>query len=540
MPDYMYLLESRLSPEQRAALERVQELSRSQQINVYLSGSAIRDLISGQPIRDLDFTVEANPVRMVRELEKGGARVVWENEKLRHYEIIFAGDADGSISSARDDVYDRPGAKPEIRFAGIMEDLRRRDFSFNAIAISLNAQSRGLLLDPTNGLADLERQEVRALSIHAFTNQPVRLMSILRYCARMGSKMETRTEEWFELAMERRLFENIEGADAGHEVRALAREENPTATLKQWESRGLLASIHPRLQKRKPDYDSLNKLTRVRSNFLSAGIRPRMQVAVTGYVLGRLKSREAAAALRNMEFRSAEVDAIAHLVPEAQKVVKILKSRKTNSARDAYFYLASVPPEMLVFIEVELPNPRAVSKIRNYIQKWWPIRQALPLGELDALGVPRGPKFDKIIEQLFEMQLRGRARSPEDRTKALRNLAGIKEEPKKKEEKEKKKPTKGKETAPAAKAPEAKDAKITKDAKPGDKRAQQAAPSAAPPPAKTPPSGTKPPQSAAAAIGARAQAKHDDAAKAHRAAHKLARPAHSKPKAPPAKKARGR
>ena len=447
MPDYMYLLESRLSPEQRAALERVQELSVSQEINVYLTGGAIRDLISGQPIRDLDFTVEGNPVRMVRELEKGGARVVWENEKLRHYEMIFAGDADGSISAARDDVYDKPGAKPEYRFGGIMEDLRRRDFSFNAIAISLNAQSRGLLLDPTNGLADLERQEVRALSIHAFTNQPVRLMRILRYCARMGSKMESRTQEWFELAMERRLYENIEGAEAGHEVRALAREDNPTATLKQWESRGLLASIHPRLQKRKPDYDSLNKLARIRSNFLDAGIRPRPQVAISGYVIGRLKSREAAAALRSMEFRSAEVDAIAHLIPEAQKVVKMLKGRKTNSARDAYFYIASVPPEMLVFIEVELPNPRAVSKIRNYVQKWRPMRLALPFGELDALGVARGPKFDKIIEQLFEMQLRGKARSPEDRTKALRNLAGIKEEPKKKEEKPKKKSKGEKEVA---------------------------------------------------------------------------------------------
>jgi tRNA nucleotidyltransferase (CCA-adding enzyme) len=533
MPDYMYLLESRLSPEQRAALERVQELSRSQEINVYLTGGAIRDLISGQPIRDLDFTVEANPVRIVRELEKGGAKVVWESEKLRHYEIIFAGDADGSISAARDDVYERPGAKLEIRFAGIMEDLRRRDFSFNAIAISLNAQSRGLLLDPTNGLADLERQEVRALSIHAFTNQPVRLMRILRYCARMGSKMESRTLEWFELAMERRLYENIEGADAGHEVRALAREDNPTATLKQWEARGLLAAIHPRLQSRKPDYDSLNKLARVRTNFLDAGIRPRPQVAITSYVIGRLKSREAAAALRNMEFRPAEVDAIAHLVPEAQKVVKILKSRKTNAPRDAYFYLASLPPEMLVFIEVELPNPRAVSKIRNYIQKWRPMRLALPFGELDALGVARGPKFDKIIEQLFDLQLRGRARSPEDRTKALRNLAGIKEEPKKKEEKEKKKP-KGKEIAPAAKPAEAKDAKH------GEKRPHQAAPTAAPPPAKTPPSAAKPAQSAAAAIGARAQAKHEDAAKAHREEHKRGRVVRSKPKARPAKKSRGR
>ena len=72
-----------------------------------------------------------------------------------------------------------------------MEDLRRRDFGINAIAISLNTQSRGLLLDPMNGLADLEKQEVRALSIHAFTNQPIRLMRILRYAARMGFKMES-------------------------------------------------------------------------------------------------------------------------------------------------------------------------------------------------------------------------------------------------------------------------------------------------------------------------------------------------------------
>src|ERR1700719_2028188 len=100
MPDYMYLLESRLSPEQRAVLERVQELSRSQDLNVYLTGGAVRDLISGQTIRALDFTVEGDPVRIVRELEKGGARVTSESEKLRHYEVIFAGDVDGSISGA--------------------------------------------------------------------------------------------------------------------------------------------------------------------------------------------------------------------------------------------------------------------------------------------------------------------------------------------------------------------------------------------------------------------------------------------------------
>src|ERR1700722_11270110 len=218
MPDYMFLLESRLSPEQRAVLERVQELSRSQDVNICLSGGAVRDLISGQTIRDLDFTVEGNPVRMVRELEKGGARVVSENERLRHYELILSGDVDGSVSAAREDVYSRPGAKPEHKFSGIMEDLRRRDFSVNAIAISLNAQSRGLLIDPMNGLADLEKQEIRSLSIHGFTNQPAGILRIFRYCARMTFKMESRTQEWFELAIERGLHKNLSAGDVGQEV----------------------------------------------------------------------------------------------------------------------------------------------------------------------------------------------------------------------------------------------------------------------------------------------------------------------------------
>lgn len=446
MPDYMYLLESRLSPEQRAALERVQELARSQELNIYLTGGAVRDLISGQPIRDLDFTVEGNPVRMVRELEKGGARVLSESEKTRHYEMIFAGDADGAISAARDDVYERPGAKPEYRFAGIMEDLRRRDFSINAIAISLNAQSRGLLLDPTNGLADLERQEVRALSIHAFTNQPVRLLRILRYCARMTFNMESRTQEWFDLAMERGLQEHVDPADVGQELRAMAREENAAPALKLWEAKGLLAAIHPQLQRRKPDYDALSKLSKVRMNFLEAGIRPRMRAATTLYMLRRLKPREMTSVLRDMNYSQAEIDQIVDLPDEARSVVKVLKGRKTESPRDAYFYLASLPPEILVFIEAEIGDSRAVSKIRNYLQKWRPLRLALPVAELDALGIPRGPKFDEILEQLFEKQLRGKARTPEERTNLLRDLAGIKDEPLKKPEKKRK----GKEVATGA------------------------------------------------------------------------------------------
>ena len=264
MPDYMYLLESRLSAEQRAAVVRIQELAAAAESNLYLVGGAVRDLTSGMPIRDLDFTFEGNPTRIARELEKGGAQMISENEGLRHIELVLAGDVDVSLAAAREDIYAHPGNKPETRFSTIMEDLRRRDFSVNAIAISLNANSRGLLLDPTNGLADLERREIRALSIHSFTNQPVRLLRVLRYAARLGFKLDSRTSDWFNLAMDRRLHESISPQDAGGEFRQAAREEKPLAVVKAWEARNLLEVLDSLLAKRHPDYDAITRITRVR------------------------------------------------------------------------------------------------------------------------------------------------------------------------------------------------------------------------------------------------------------------------------------
>jgi tRNA nucleotidyltransferase (CCA-adding enzyme) len=487
MPDYMFLLESRLSPEQRAALVRVQELGRAQDSNVYLTGGAVRDLISGMPIRDLDFTIEGNPQRIVRELEKGGARIISEDEKLRHYEVVFAGDADGSISAARDEVYERPGAKPEIRWSTVMEDLRRRDFSLNAVAISLNPASRGLLLDPTNGLADLEKRETRSLSIHAFTNQPIRLMRILRYSVRMDFKMEQRTQEWFDLAMGRKLHENLDPAQVGREVLSLGREDNPAGVLKQWETHGLIEAIHPQLARRHPDYDGFTRLSRARESFLSVGIRPRLVYSTIYFLLKKLKDREGAAALRHLELPAKVIDTFNGLVPETEKVLKILKSRKTDSAKDAYFFLETVPVERLAFLQAEYGDSKAVAKIRNYLQKWRPLRSSMPVAELDSLGVPRGPKFDNILEDFFEAQLKGKGRDPIERTKILKKLAGIKDEPKKEEKKKTKSKEKGEPKAAAAPAAPAGEAKSGKPAP-----AKAAEPAAHQAPAKKPAAHRKP------------------------------------------------
>lgn len=449
MPDYMFLLESRLSPEQRAAMLRVQELAAAMGFNVYLTGGTVRDLITGATLRDLDFTVEGNPSKMARELEKGGARVLIEDEKLRHVEILCAGDVEGSISAARDEYYVRPGTRPEIRWSTIMEDLRRRDFSLNAIAISLNPASRGLLLDPTNGLSDIEHGEIRALSIHSFTNQPVRLLRAIRFAARMGFKLESRTQEWINLALERELQHTITPEDAGDELRSLAREERPHLTLKEWDEQDLLELVHPLLAKKHPDFDAISRLIKVRDDLFMAGFRPRLATPMMLAILGRLKNREVGHLLSKLGFRAAEIATVEEFPEKALEIQKELAGKKTKTPIEAFRCIEKTPLEYIAYLLAESNNSAAVSKLKAFLHKWRPIRQALPtvIAELEAIGMPRGPKFDHVINEVFAAQLNGRGKTPEERERMLRKLSGIKEPPKKKEKE--KKPSKAEKHAAA-------------------------------------------------------------------------------------------
>jgi hypothetical protein len=156
-------------------------------------------------------------------------------------------------------------------------------------------------------------------------------------------------------------------------------------------------------------------------------------------ILGRLKDSERKAVLSRISFPPSELRSVHDVEPEAQKIVKLLSGPKTASARDAYAFLDKAPLDLLAYILAESKNGKAVGKIKTYFSKWKPIRQALPgvAAELDALGMERGAKFDKVVEDFFQLQLLGRARKPEDHAKILRKLAGIKEPPKKVEEKKK-------------------------------------------------------------------------------------------------------
>lgn len=222
-------------------------------------------------------------------------------------------------------------------------------------------------------------------------------------------------------------------------MRALAKEERPQLTLKEWESHDLLDRVSPLLAKKHADYDAISRLIKVRDDLFMAGFRPRLATPMMLAILGRLKDREMGHVLSKAGFRAAEIEAIESFPEDAHEVQKELTGKKTKTPIEAFRYIEKMGIEQVAYLLAESGNSAAVSKLKAYLHKWRPIRLALPTveTELQTLGMPRGPKFDQVVQDVFAAQLNGRGKTPEEREKMLRRLSGIKEAPKKKEKEKK-------------------------------------------------------------------------------------------------------
>ena len=147
----MFMLDSHLTSEQSTVLALVRDAAAKANLNLFLTGGAMRDMLGGFPIRDLDFTVEGNAVKFAKTFAAAGAEIISADENRKSVELLFPGNVTVEISMARQERYAKPGANPSVHPATIHEDLRGRDFTVNAIGLSLSKASFGLLLDPANG-----------------------------------------------------------------------------------------------------------------------------------------------------------------------------------------------------------------------------------------------------------------------------------------------------------------------------------------------------------------------------------------------------
>src|SRR3982750_4789421 len=232
MSDYIYMLESHLSPEQNRVVEDGRAVTAQANVNVFLTGGAMRDMLAGFRIRDLDFVVEGNGLKIAKAIcEKTGATLGHTDDNRKCAELIFPSGVTAQIAMSRQEKYARVGAKPQVSPATIQEDLRGRDFTANAIALSLNRASRGLLLDPMNGLADIERKELRAVTTYGFYDDPTRLLRLVRFKVRMGFTIEERTQMQMANAREAEVEKRIPARALGEELKRIGTEDNSTEIL---------------------------------------------------------------------------------------------------------------------------------------------------------------------------------------------------------------------------------------------------------------------------------------------------------------------
>src|SRR5579859_3084620 len=185
MPDYIYLLENRLSADQQNALRQLREVCREAGNLLFLTGDAVRDLTSGHAVRDIAVAVQTNALKLKKSIERLGGKTWGEDEASRALYLCFPGTVRVDLVSTHRREYPKPG-KPAFHSASIQEDLRRRDFTANAMAISLNEGSFGLLMDPLNGAADIETRTLRLVSNYGFLEDPSLLIRATRYTTRLG------------------------------------------------------------------------------------------------------------------------------------------------------------------------------------------------------------------------------------------------------------------------------------------------------------------------------------------------------------------
>ena len=423
MADYIYTMEIRLTPDQLKGVNLVQEITRAAGMNLYLTGGAIRDIISGFTIRDLDFTVQGNPLKLQKDFEKAGAQISALDEDMRTLFLLLPGRVRAEISMARTEKFEKTGKPPIVTPATIHEDLRRRDFTVNAMALSLNEGSRGLLLDPFNGVADIEAKLIRILHNYSFLEDPSRLIRATRFATRFHWPIEERTQARYDAAKEGNYIEHILRSSIGHEIAALAHEDDPLNVVKALEKEGWLQVLHPHWTSAKADTVGLGALMKTRQQMVDLGYAPDAGPAVMYFLTARLSEKDIAD-LRKLIPRKDLIEAWRDIEDHAKELAKRLMGKEAATPSRTWQLLSDARPEMILFLAVTARQQTVEQKIKNFLTKWRQIQQKVPLPEMTELLItPQLPEYPKIAREVFMLLLDGKLRSHTEILKFLKPYA---------------------------------------------------------------------------------------------------------------------
>ena len=400
MADYIYLLENRLSQTQQASLQTVREIARNKGLTVFLVGGAVRDLTSGSPVRDLDIAVQGNAFKLKKDIEKAGGKISGEHEAGQTFYVRFPGGVRMEIGSTLSVSYPKPG-KPVFRSGTIQDDLRRRDFTANAMALSLNDGSYGLLMDPLNGVADIENRELRLVSNYGFIEEPVRMIRAARLIARLGWRMDEKTLERYETGKSEGYISAMDAFHRGYETEEIFHEEDPLRVLKRLEDEGWMKHLAPALTSAKVNVPELERLRSTQTKLQLQGIYPEGSVANFPLLTAKIAPKDVAAIKKSFP-RQGFVDEIEALESEAKEFAAQLSGKGAATPSQAWKLLYAAKPEAVLWTAHTTKSAGLQAKFNSFYAEWPQARQRLPHTLMQEMRIVPGlPGYDELLDKLF-------------------------------------------------------------------------------------------------------------------------------------------
>jgi tRNA nucleotidyltransferase (CCA-adding enzyme) len=364
----------------------------AEQAGVYLVGGAVRDLLLGVGSPDLDLVVDGDTAPVVGRL--GGELRV--HDRFGTATAVLDGRA-YDFARARRESYTAPGALPEVEPAPIDEDLERRDFTVNAIAVELGGPGAGKLRAAPSALADLAGRRLRVMHARSFIDDPTRLLRLARYAARfagLGFAIEPRTASLADAALAGGALRTVSGPRIGAELRLVAREDDAVAALEKLGVLGIDAAIEPGFGLRDADLAE-----RALALLPGRGRRDRLALALAAH---ELPSGRVEPLLDRLAFEAGDRDTIAAAVRAPSVAAALAAAGRPSEIADA---VSGAPDELVALAGALGP----VEAARAWLEELSGVRLEIDGGDLLAAGVPEGPAIGRGLRAALDAKLDGLA-----------------------------------------------------------------------------------------------------------------------------------
>ncbi len=400
-----------LPSNKQTLLSSIADQAASMSMPCYLVGGFVRDLLLGQPVNDLDIIVEGDAIQLGHALVKKYGGKLTPHQKF--HTAVWHVTPDTStldtidLITARSEIYEHPGALPTIKPSAIDDDLRRRDFTINAMAVRLDGDHFGELLDPLGGQNDLEQKLIRVLHPRSFIDDPTRIFRAIRYEQRYAFNLEPET---FSLINPESLavITRLSGERIRHEFDLIFEEENSSKMILLAGSLGMFKRIHPELPLFNPVY----------SDFLD--MEPILDIPASrttmGYMLWLMDlSEDVILSISNrLDFTSD----LTHAVWGASQLKKSLPFL-VNSKPSVWTFALEKLPLLSIYVAYLVSHENA---LLDYLSIWRHIKPRTTGDDLKVRGLPPSPRFGEILSQLRAAWLDGNVKNDKEEEELLNTL----------------------------------------------------------------------------------------------------------------------